>query len=370
MAPAARSDRSCPSAFPLPNNQGKVVSTGYGDEPMTADPILLMGGSGAIGRQSAQALRAVYPDVPLLIGGRDLAKSREAAEAIGNAEGVVLEPREDDLGLGDRGVRAAAVFYADERLAGLRFAQRRGIPHLGISSGIYEIAPEVAIHMHRPDAAAIVLGYEWLVGATTVATLECAKSFKRLDAIRIGALVDDDEQPGPAVAEDFERLAGMLPAALTRSDGAYIWRRDDEAKTTFSAIDGTRMEASGFSSIDVVGLATETGAPTVEFNIANGISSSRRRGEPMSTEIIIELTGEDQEGALRRTRHAVFHPGGAAPLTALGVAMILERLTGLDGAVPTAPGLYFPYQVVDRATYIARLQAAGGAIVALDPPGD
>ena len=333
---------------------------------MTADPILLMGGSGAIGRRTAQALRAVYSHVPLLIGGRDLEKSRQAAETIGNAEGVVLNSRANDLGLGDRRVRAVAVFYADERLAGLGFAQRRRIPHLGISSGIYEIAPEVAIHMHRPDAAAIVLGYEWLVGATTIATLACAKAFSRVHHISIGALVDDEEQPGPAVSEDFERLGRMLPAALTRRDGAYVWRSDDEAKAEFAAIDGTRMEASGFSSIDVVGLATETGAPNVEFNIANGVSSSRRRGEAMSTEIIIELAGDDQQGNPLRTRHAVFHPGGAAPLTALGVSMILERLAGLDGAAPTPPGLYFPYQIVDHATYLARLREAGGNIVALD----
>jgi hypothetical protein len=49
------------------------------------------------------------------------------------------------------------VFYSDDRLAGLHFANRRGVPHLGISAGIFEIAPEVAIFMNRPDAAPIVL---------------------------------------------------------------------------------------------------------------------------------------------------------------------------------------------------------------------
>src|SRR5690606_33240326 len=56
---------------------------------MISEPILLMGGTGAIGRLSAHALRAVYPDVPLLIGGRDLLKSREFASELGQAEGVV-----------------------------------------------------------------------------------------------------------------------------------------------------------------------------------------------------------------------------------------------------------------------------------------
>jgi hypothetical protein len=333
---------------------------------MSPDPILLMGGYGAIGRLSARELRSRHPDLPLVIGGRDLAKGREAAAELGKAEGVVLDPTADDLGLGKRPVRAVAVFYSDDRLAGLRFALARGVPHLGISSGIYEIAPEIGSFMLKPTAAPVVLGYEWLVGATTVATLEAAKAYGRIDDIVIGALVDEEDGGGPAVAEDFERLHRMMPAALTRQAGAYVWRSEDDAMTAFHAIDGTRMEASGFSSIDVVGLASATGAPNVQFNIATGVSSSRRRGEAKSTEIIIELSGRDHSGQSLRTRHAVFHPQGAAPLTALGVSMLLERLTGLDGSQPTPAGLYFPFQVLDPSVYLTRLNEAGGGVLTLE----
>ena len=333
---------------------------------MISDAILLMGGTGAIGRQTARALRAIYPNVPLLIGGRGLAKSRQAASEIGNAEGVAIDARANDLGLGDRRVSAVAVFYADHRLASLRFAQSHGAPHLSISSGVYEIAPEVATYMHSPGTAAIVLGYEWLVGATTIAALTCAKPFARLDQITINALVDEEDAGGPAVAEDFERLGRMMPAALTRRDGSYIWRNNEESKASFRAIDGTEVEGTGFSSIDVAGLAVATGASDVQFNLAMGVSSSRRRGDPKSTEIIIEMAGEDHDGRPLRTRHGVFHPGGAAPLTALGVSMILERLTGLDGKAPTPAGLYFPFQVLDHERYLSRLQAEGGNVVALD----
>lgn len=336
--------------------------------PELFDPILLMGGSGAIGRLTAEALRSAHPEVPLLIGGRDLAKSRKVAQDIGNAEGVLIDGAADDLGLGERRLSAVAVFYSDETLAGLRFARGRGVPHLGISSGIFEIAPEIAAFMHRPDAAAMVLGYEWLVGATTVAVLEFAKPFARVDRIAIGALVDEQDGGGPAVAADFARLGKLMPAALTRRDGAYVWRSGGDSKGRFAAIDGTRVEASGFSSIDVVGLATATGAKDVRFDIATGISSTRRRGEPKSTEIIIELTGVDDSGRPLRGRHAVFHPGGAAPLTVIGVGMIIERLTGLDGELPTPPGLYFPYQVLNHAEYIRRLEKAGGRLLRLDAP--
>jgi hypothetical protein len=297
-----------------------------------------------------------------LIGSRDLEKARQAAEQIGGAEGVVIDPGSDDLGLGDRPVSGVVVFYMDHALAGLRFAQRRGVPHLSISSGIFEIAPEIATYMHAPGTSPIVLGYEWMAGATTVATLHIAKAFSRIHDISIHALVDEQDTGGPTVAADFEHLNRMLPAALTRRDNVFVWREGADSTVSFHAVDGTQIEGSGFSSIDVTGLAAATGAPNVQFNMAIGVSSTRRQGGAMSTEIIIELAGEDLKGEPLRTRHALIHPAGAAPLTGLSVAMLLERLLGLDGHPPTAPGLYFPYQLLNAAAYLQRLKQEGGEL--------
>jgi hypothetical protein len=333
---------------------------------MSHDPILLVGGSGIVGRQAARQLRSAHPDVPLLIGGRDRAKARDAARDLGAAEGVALDLAADDLGLGERPVSAVAVFFTDVRVAGLRFAQSRRAAYICISPGINEIGPEVAAYIHAPHAAPVVLGTEWLVGATTVPTLELAKAFGRVRDISIGALLDEQDAFGPASAVDLERQTKTMPAALARRDGAYVWRVGDDAKATFRAVDGTQMEASALSPHDVVGLATATGAPNVQFNLALGVSSSRRRGEPMSTEILIELAGEDHAGQPLRARRAVVHPEGQMPLTGLGVALVLERLLGLDGHPPTPPGLYFPYQLLEPRTYVARLERIGGAILDLD----
>ncbi|WP_434564038.1 NAD(P)-dependent oxidoreductase [Pseudomonas sp. R1-6] len=329
---------------------------------MSLNPILFMGGSGAIGHHTARALRAAYPDVPLLIGGRDLAKAQRVAAQMGGAQAVVIDSSADDLGLGDRPVSAVVVFYMDHALAGLRYAQKRGVPHLSISSGVFEIAPEIAMYMHAPGASPIVLGYEWMAGATTAATLSVAREFGRIDDIRIDALVDEQDTGGPTVASDFEHLNKMLPAALTRRDGVFVWREGEHSNTQFQAVDGTPIDAGGFSSIDVAGLAAATGAANVQFNIGIGVSSSRRQGQPMSTEIIIELAGADLKGEPLRTRHAVVHPAGTAPLTGLSVAMLLERLLGLDGQPVTSAGLYFPYQLLDAAAFLERLKQEGGEL--------
>jgi hypothetical protein len=333
---------------------------------MSLAPILLVGGSGIVGRRTAQYLRAASPSVPLLIGGRNLAKAQEVAAQIGNAQAVALDMTADTLGLGERPISAVAVFPKDDRIAGLRLAQARGVPHIAISGGITEIGPEVAAYIHQPAASAVVLGAEWLVGATTVPTLELAKAFGRVHDIAIGALLDEQDTGGPATSEDLERLTKTMPAALTLRDGSYVWRVGDDAKATFRAADGTQMEASAFTPFDVVGLAAATGAANVQFNLAVGVSPTRRRGEALSTEIIIELAGEDHAGQPLRTRHAVYHPEGQMPLTALGVAMVLERLVGLDHQPATLPGLYFPYQLLDPTAYLARLEQIGGRVLTLE----
>ncbi|UST79624.1 NAD(P)-dependent oxidoreductase [Pseudomonas siliginis] len=330
---------------------------------MSHHPILFLGGSGAIGHRSAKALRAAHPDIPLLIGGRDLTKAQQAAQEIGGAEGVVIDIAADDLGLGDRHVSAVAIFYMDHALAGLRFAQNRKVPHLSISSGVFEIAPQIARFIHNPGAAPIVLGYEWLVGATTVGVLHLAEAFARISDIRIDALVDDQDGGGPTVAKDFEHLNKMLPSALTRRDGNFIWREAEDAKVTFLALDGTPIQGTGFSSIDVAGLAAATEAPNVQFNLGSGVSSSRRAGRSLSTEILIEMMGKDHEERSLHTRHALVHPSGAAALTGLSVAMLLERLLGLDGQPPTPAGLYFPYQLIKAGAYLERLSKEGGELI-------
>ena len=127
------------------------------------------------------------------------------------------------------------------------------------------------------------------------------------------------------------------------------------------------MSASALSINDVVGLAAATGAPNVRLDLATGTSSSRRRGEPLSTEILIELAGEDRAGNALRTRHAVIHPSaGQMPLTGLGLALVLERLVGLDGGRPTPPGLYFPHQLLAPDRYLPRLERAGAKLLELE----
>lgn len=106
-------------------------------------------------------------------------------------------------------------------------------------------------------------------------------------------------------------------------------------------------------------------AHNLEFSLAIRPHASSKPDHDLPTEIIVTLSGSDASGQPHETRHAVTHRQGQMPLTSLGVVLLLERLTGLDGVPSTPPGLYFPYQRVDSATYHARLRAIGGEVLSL-----
>lgn len=333
---------------------------------MAHDPIALIGGGGIVGRWAARFLREAHPTVPLLVGGRDPMRTEQAAADLDLATPIVLDLAAEYLGFGDRPVAAVATLFTDETGAILRWAQRRGVGHVSISPGLAELGPEVAGFIHAPAAAPVVLGTEWLVGATSVPTLLFARAFGRLEAIRIGALLDEEDDFGPAARADLDRQVKAGSTALVRRDGAWRWLAGDDASSRIHAVDRTELPAVAFTPNDVLALATATGARDIRFDLALGTSSTRRAGGEMSTEIVIDLAGEDHAGRPLRTRHAIVHPEGQMPLTGLGVALVLERLAGLVGD-PVGAGLYFPSQLIDHATYLDRLTQAGGRVLDLAP---
>jgi hypothetical protein len=326
------------------------------------DPVLIIGGSGIVGSQAARALRRLHPDLPIAIGGRDLAKAQAVAAETGGAAGVRVDLNRPDLGQPDGAAHSAvAMFLKDDTLNSMRYAQDRGLPYVGISSGTFEIGPEVALFVHRPTSAPILMASQWLAGAATLPTLHLAGAYETIEVIRISALLDEEDMGGPAAYADYERITGGAPAALRLQDGRFAWVAGDEAASRLRSVDGTEVAAQAYSPLDIVSLAAATDARSIRFDLAVAESASRRRGEPFSTEIAIEIEGRRRDGGTRRIRQEIVHPAGQAPLTALGVALGLERLLGLAGGPPVAPGLYLPEVLMIDPAYFVRRMAEFGA---------
>ncbi|WP_205717646.1 hypothetical protein [Actinomadura soli] len=120
------------------------------------------------------------------------------------------------------------------------------------------------------------------------------------------------------------------------------------------SIDGVALPGQRIAILDLPSLALATGAGEVHFDFAVGASAGRRRGEPASTEVLIDLKGNGPSGDPLRIRRHLFHPAGQRPLTALGV----ERPLGLRGE-PACPGLHTPEALLDPALTVERMTAIG-----------
>lgn len=336
-----------------------IVSSTQSSPAAAAAPVLIVGGSGVVGAQGAQALRRLHPQLKLAIAGRDRARAEAVAARLGDAEAVVVDLHRADLGLpADARYSAVVVFLKDERLNTLKYALQHGLPYISTSSGSFEIAPEVSFHLRHPGRSPMLLASHWLAGAATLPALHFAAALRRVDRIGIFALLDEQDMGGPAAAADYERLTTAAAAQILDRD-QWRWVRGEDAASVGESVDGVRIEASAYSPMDVVSLAAATDAHSIRLDMALGESASRRRGEAFSTEIALELEGEDFQGRPVRQRHELVHPQGQAPLTALGIALGVERLLGLDGAVAPSPGLYTPDLLIDPAYFLRRMREFG-----------
>lgn len=332
-------------------------------------PVLIIGGSGVVGSQAAKIIRRLHPALPIAIGGRDLGKAETVARDVGNASGIAIDLDRSDLGVGDAATFSAVViFLKDEKLNAMRYAQRHRIPFISLSSGTFEVGPEVARYIHAPDRSAILLASHWLAGAAIFPVLEQASAYEAIDAIRIGVLLDEHDMGGPAALADYNRITGIAPAALTVKGGQFHWAGGDDSKARYRSVDGVDLDAVAYSPFDIMALAARTNAGDIRLDLAYSVSASRRRGEAFSTEITIDIAGRATDGHPLNRRHEIVHPEGQAPLTALGVALAVERMLGLAGGEAPAPGLYLPEVLIDPAYYVQRMKEFGASFVETEAP--
>ncbi|MFI5801593.1 saccharopine dehydrogenase [Streptomyces sp. NPDC051561] len=324
-------------------------------------PVLILGGSGQAGSDTAALLRRWHPDLPLTLAGRDLPRAQKVADELGTATATTIDLRRADLGL-PPGRHHSAVVAAlrDSHLNGLHYAQHHGLPYLSISSGLVEIAPEVILGARQASASPVLVASHWCAGAVVLATLQLAREFDRVDTLRIRVVLDESDTGGPAGAADLERWATATSAGLVRRDGVFTWVNGPEAEAEVPGADGVALPGRAIAILDVPSLALATGAANVRFDMAIGESPAGRRGEGASLEARIDLEGSGPAGAPLRTSRYLVHPAGQRPLTAVGIALGVERLLALRGAA-VPPGLHTPEALVDPAYAVERLLETGAA---------
>ena len=216
--------------------------------------------------------------------------------------------------------------------------------------------------------APVMFSSAWMAGVAAVVTRELTKKTQSIKSIDIGVLYSLKDKAGPNSTEYMDRLATPFEI-LVNGENKTAYPYTDPRKITFPS--GYSAKAYRFDTPDQFTLPKTAKAATVSARIAfddamstcllvmltrSGIwkhfSGERFKslrhsilfnpGKGANHEIVIEVQGTDTSEKPTSLRATILDPKGQTHLTAVGAAIQLDRLLGLDGAPSPAPSVEYP----------------------------
>lgn len=333
----------------------------------TNDAVLIAGGYGVVGQQAVELIRQCHPNLSLIVAGRNPSKAEPLVRQLTNAETYKLDVEQPNPLNGIK-PRAILAIVNDPFDYLLMDAVRGGIPCVDITRWTERLQVAVSRVSVESLRAPVMLSSAWMAGVAAVVAVATSHHLRSVDRIDIGILYSLKDKAGPNSAEYMDRLATPFEVILN-GERKQVYPYTDPRKMTFPG--GYSAKAYRFDTPDQLTLPTTTGSKTVAARIAfddamttnlllllirSGIwklisgkrSTALRRsllynpGKGASHEILIEAAGVDENGNPKTVHATIVDPQGQTHLTALGALIQLERLMGLDGAPPPAPGIVYP----------------------------
>jgi len=324
-------------------------------------PILLIGGYGITGQKTARQLRLRHPHAPLAIAGRNLGAAQAFADELGNATAYAadISGTVPNLGLPHGEFSAMAVFLMDETGDALRFASDHAIPYVSLTGGAFEMGMQLVMGMQAMSNCSVTIASNWFCGGALMAILALCDQLANVEAVKVGIVIDrNGGQSGPAAHADFERILGACRSMPVRAGGVYKWIAVDSGHVDYTGTGGRTLQGGPAVSMDAVAIGAVTGARNVSVLETWGDSLSWIETQESSDEIVIEATGTGRDGARITLRQEVVAPRDAAPITAITIALLLDKTAGLSGAL-LAPGLYTAEHALDPTETVTWMKEMG-----------
>lgn len=306
---------------------------------MSVAPVLLIGGTGALGSRIAAWLRTRHSTLPLAIAARDQARARHVADSLDHAVAVAVDLGREDLGVPGQAFSMVIPAFKDHSHAAVRFAQRQGLPTIALSEAAFEIAPLIAMYAHNPGSALALVGHAH-GGLPAMIALSLSRSFASIESIALGAIFDPADPLPPGAEEDMARIMRSGPPPLARLDGRWRWL-PPEAYRPIRRADEEEVPAEPAGLTDSLGLWSPTGAGSVQLDMGFAPTATGTDGKP-GHEVVIAIAGRAHNGDAIAKRWILSDPDGNVAFGAKGLTLVAERLLHLGGEPPIGPGLYFP----------------------------
>jgi len=348
------------------------------------DSILIAGGYGVVGQQIAEVIRTNHPELPIIIAGRNPEKGHALADNLGNASVIPLNIQQPNP-LKNRKPRAVVAAVNDPNDYLLLDAIKSSIPYLDITRWTERVRVAVAIAENEDLQAPVMFSSAWMAGVAAVVTKELTKKLQSIKNIDISVLYSLKDKAGPNSTEYMDRLATPFDIWVN-GENKTAYQYTDPRKITFPS--GYSAKAYRFDTPDQLTLPKTAKATTVSARIAfddpmstcllvilarSGIwklfSGERFKslrhsilfnpGEGANHEIVIEVQGVDTSEKPMNLRATILDPKGQTHLTAVGAAIQLDRLLGLDGATSPAPSVVYPDTEPQTGHALSALRKAG-----------
>lgn len=331
------------------------------------DAILIVGGCGVVGQQIAQLIRQRHPDLKLIIGERNLPKAEIFVQELKNASAILMDVDQINPLQGLK-PRAILAIVNDKFNYLLMDAVHNGIPYLDITRWSERLKETVSSLSKKSLKAPVLLSSGWMAGIASVFAADMSCQLKEVNSIDISVLYSLKDKAGPNSVEYMDNLARPFEVTID-GERKQVYPYTDSRKITFPS--GYTTKVYRFDTPDQITLPMTVGAKTVSTRIAfddamttgllvflvrSGIwklisgkffTNFRRAilynpGNGANHEIVIEVTGVDENKNPKTICTTILDPKGQTHLAALGALIQFERLLGLDGALSPAPGIIYP----------------------------
>lgn len=329
--------------------------------------VLIVGGYGVVGAQIASILRKRSPALRLLIGGRTPEKAQTLAAELGNATGVKFDV-DDPASLSQlpETPRLILVSVNDLQEVTLKAAIAAGIALVDITRWTARVRDLEAICAGSPLNAPVAQASAWMAcvpGALARAAAAALESVGRVDMSILYSLKD---KSGDNSVEYMDRLTVPFPV-IRDGQSAMAVPFAESYRATFA--NGTTAKAYRFDTPDqhilpklikarsvaaYLAFDDKTMMAVFWFIVRSGIwdllsgerfTKLRRgllhnRGPGAPHHVRVDITGTSCGKSTRRTIQ-ITDPAGQTHLTAVGAALQVEWLLGLNGFTAAGAGLHY-----------------------------
>lgn len=321
---------------------------------MEVQNILIVGGYGVVGGQIAKLVRKHYPDVTILLGGRNSQKGQALAQKLGNSKAVHIDISNADplATLTDKiDIVLTAVNDINDNM--LLSAIRHNVALVDITRWTQWMRSARALAESMDTSKApVVFASSWMAATIGIITKNIAAKFETVNNININILYATKDKSGPNSVEYMDRLAEpfevtkdgkktmarafrrAVPIELPGVGKYKFYHFDTPDQYTLPAITNAQTVTTR------IGFDDKSSGPLLSFLIRSGIwklisgdrfTNIRRSllhnpGEGAPHCVRLDIDGETAGGALQTESWLVTDPQGQTHLTAVGALIQLGRI--------------------------------------------